>query len=227
MEGDVSAILPRPALPLNSPNPNDPASSNPTVHRYASRDVRTRELQSEIEKWDAWDSCAGMTRTEAKRRYITTLIETMKEYASGTSESRELVSELEFVWNQIKSQSGSDESESGESPTRKLERAGLKRTQSILSNDQPRISPSHTPATPTPKPAPSKGGSLFSRIQNSVANLSASQLRLSVLCIVLRLIYHYICQSGILVDSNLTSNSSIIRSTNIKPDHPSFQIPLS
>lgn len=60
----------------------------------------------------------------------------MKEYASGTAESRELVSELEFVWNQIKSQSGSDpDDEAGgsngsgngskESPTRKLERAGI------------------------------------------------------------------------------------------------------
>jgi hypothetical protein len=47
-----------------------------------------------------------MGRTEAKRRYIEALIGTMKEYASGTSESRELVGELEFVWGQIRSQSG-------------------------------------------------------------------------------------------------------------------------
>jgi hypothetical protein len=64
-----------------------------------------------------------MSRTEAKRRYITTLIDTMKVYASGTAESRELVGELEFVWGQIKSQSGSDEGDV-ESPARKLERAG-------------------------------------------------------------------------------------------------------
>ncbi len=74
-----------------------------------------------------------MSRTEAKRRYITTLIETMKVYASGTAESRELVSELEFVWGQIRSQSGSEEEGEEESPTRKLERAGLKQTESYAS----------------------------------------------------------------------------------------------
>ncbi|KPI36661.1 Autophagy-related protein 37 [Cyphellophora attinorum] len=81
-------------------------NSSNTVHRFASRDLRTREAQAEIEKWDAWHACAGMGRTEAKRRYIEALIGTMKEYASGTSESRELVGELEFVWGQIRSQSG-------------------------------------------------------------------------------------------------------------------------
>jgi len=132
MEGDVLAILPRPTLPITSPDPNNPNTNN-TVHRYASRDLRTREAQAEIEKWDAWNACAGMSRTEAKRQYIGTLIGTMKDYASGTAESRELVSELEFVWNQIREQSGSEpDHNSGssgnddkESPTRKLERAGM------------------------------------------------------------------------------------------------------
>lgn len=136
MEGDVQSILARPTLPVNSPDLNNPnANTSNTVHRYASRDLRTREAQAEIEKWDAWHACAGMSRTEAKRQYISTLIDTMKEYASGTSESRELVSELEFVWGQIREQSGSEpepeeRSLSGsrgekESPTRKLERAGM------------------------------------------------------------------------------------------------------
>lgn len=129
MEGDVESILPRPTLPSVSPDPNNSKSNN--VHRYASRDLRVREAEAEIEKWDAWHSCAGMSRTEAKRRYISTLIETMKEYASGTQESRELVSELEFVWNQIKSQSGSSEDEDADSPTRRLERSGLKETTSF------------------------------------------------------------------------------------------------
>lgn len=128
MEGDVASIMPRPSLPPSSP---DPASSS--VHKYASRDLRAREAQAELEKWDAWNACAGMSRTEAKRRYITTLIDTMKVYASGTAESRELVSELEFVWNQIRSQSGSEEDGDGESPTRRLERAGLKQTESYSS----------------------------------------------------------------------------------------------
>lgn len=127
MEGDVESILPRPTVPSVSP---DPTKAN-NVHRYASRDLRIREAEAEIEKWDAWHSCAGMSRTEAKRRYISTLIETMKEYASGTQESRELVAELEFVWNQIRSQSGSSEEEDADSPARRLERAGLKQTQSF------------------------------------------------------------------------------------------------
>jgi acyl-CoA-binding protein len=128
MEGDVASIIPRPSLPPSTP---DPASSS--VHKYASRDLRAREAQAEVEKWDAWNACAGMSRTEAKRRYITTLIDTMKLYASGTAESRELVSELEFVWNQIKSQSGSKEDGDGESATRKLESAGLIQTESYSS----------------------------------------------------------------------------------------------
>ncbi|TLD32098.1 acyl CoA binding protein-domain-containing protein [Venturia nashicola] len=55
------------------------------------------------EKWDAWHAQSSLSRTEAKRRYITTLIDTMHKYASHSPESRELVSELEFVWDQVKS----------------------------------------------------------------------------------------------------------------------------
>lgn len=62
---------------------------------------------------DAWHSHHGLSRTEAKRRYISTLIETMHKYATTTPEARELVSELEFVWDQIKSNSASS---SGSSP---------------------------------------------------------------------------------------------------------------
>lgn len=56
---------------------------------------------------EAWRSHAGLSRTEAKRQYISTLIETMHRYATTTPEARELVSELEFVWDQIKSNSAS------------------------------------------------------------------------------------------------------------------------
>lgn len=135
MEGDVSSILPRPTLPPSSPDPNSTTNTT-ALSRYASRDLRTRETQAEIEKWDAWDACKGMSRTEAKRRYIGTLIETMKVYASGTNESRELVGELEFVWGQIRSQSGSSEEEEDVSPgeeERRLERAGLKTMDSYAS----------------------------------------------------------------------------------------------
>lgn len=61
---------------------------------------------------DAWYAQRGLTRTEAKRRYISTLIETMHRYASSTPEARELVSELEFVWDQIKYNASSSSSSS-------------------------------------------------------------------------------------------------------------------
>lgn len=62
---------------------------------------------------DAWSAQHGLSRTEAKRQYITTLIETMHQYASTTREARELVAELEFVWDQIKSNSVSSASSPG------------------------------------------------------------------------------------------------------------------
>ncbi|ODV95839.1 hypothetical protein PACTADRAFT_49284 [Pachysolen tannophilus NRRL Y-2460] len=52
-------------------------------------------------KFDAWKDQQGLSKTEAKRRYISYLIDTMKLYASGTHESRELLSELEYLWDQI------------------------------------------------------------------------------------------------------------------------------
>lgn len=59
----------------------------------------------EQDKWDAWSAQAGLSKTEAKRHYIELLIETMHEYASETADARELVTELEFVYNQIKDNS--------------------------------------------------------------------------------------------------------------------------
>jgi len=75
----------------------------------------------EQEKWDAWDANRGLSRTEAKKRYIEKLISTMHEYASSTPEARELVGELEFVWDQVKGNSNSDSS--GSSPGRGLGQA--------------------------------------------------------------------------------------------------------
>jgi len=54
---------------------------------------------------DAWNSQRGILKTEAKRRYISSLINNMTKYATSTPESRELVAELSFVWDQIKNQS--------------------------------------------------------------------------------------------------------------------------
>ncbi|KAF1990614.1 hypothetical protein K402DRAFT_347511 [Aulographum hederae CBS 113979] len=87
MEGDVEGIMDRP--------------------RGSGEEERRAQ-----EKWDAWHSCHGLSRTEAKRRYITLLISTMHQYASPSPDARELVSELEFVWDQIKSNVPSSSSSS-------------------------------------------------------------------------------------------------------------------
>ncbi len=63
---------------------------------------------------DAWNQQTGLSRTEAKRRYITTLIDAMRKYASPSPDARELVSELEFVWDQVKSNVPSSSSSSPE-----------------------------------------------------------------------------------------------------------------
>lgn len=76
-EGDVDAVMPRPV-------------------------GFTAEDEGAKKKWDAWKREQGLLKTEAKRRYIAFLIETMKVYALGTLEARELLSELEYLWDQIK-----------------------------------------------------------------------------------------------------------------------------
>lgn len=89
MEGDVALVTDRPT----------PASISPD------------QLQKEREKWDAWKASSGLSRTEAKRRYIEKLIQTMHLYASTTAEARGLVEELEFVWDQVKNNSQHSSSE--------------------------------------------------------------------------------------------------------------------
>ncbi|KAI9831094.1 MAG: hypothetical protein M1826_003992 [Phylliscum demangeonii] len=60
-------------------------------------------LNAERLKWDAWNVHRGLSKTEAKRRYVALLIETMHRYAGDTPEARDLVSELELVWSQVRS----------------------------------------------------------------------------------------------------------------------------
>ncbi|KAJ2976303.1 hypothetical protein NQ176_g5031 [Zarea fungicola] len=100
MEGDVDGVMEQP---------------------MASAGLSAEELQRERDKWDAWNCQKGISRTEAKRRYIEALIETMHRYAT-TADGRELVSELEFVWNQIKhnSPSASDSSPQAAPLTRRF-----------------------------------------------------------------------------------------------------------
>ncbi|KAI5949474.1 hypothetical protein KGF57_004684 [Candida theae] len=83
-EGDVRGVMPRPV-------------------------GFTPEDEGAKKKWDAWKREEGLPKTEAKKRYIAFLIETMKVYASGTHEARELLNELEYLWDQIKDLPASDE----------------------------------------------------------------------------------------------------------------------
>lgn len=76
-EGDVEKVMPRPI-------------------GFSIEDEGAKK------KWDAWKREEGLSKTEAKRQYISYLIETMRVYASGTLEARELLSELEYLWDQIK-----------------------------------------------------------------------------------------------------------------------------
>ncbi|CAK4029972.1 Autophagy-related 37 [Lecanosticta acicola] len=100
MEGDVALVADRPSSPSGTPSEG---------------------VKKEQEKWDAWKANEGLSRTEAKRRYIEKLIETMHKYASTTPEARELVEELEFVWDQIKNNSQHSSSEHS-SPLQTIER---------------------------------------------------------------------------------------------------------
>lgn len=47
--------------------------------------AQPEDTKRERDKYDAWDAQRGVSRTEAKRRYIEALIETMHRFASGTA----------------------------------------------------------------------------------------------------------------------------------------------
>jgi acyl-CoA-binding protein len=71
MEGDVDGVMERPLSLRNGEGRGDGLEGD--------------ELKRERDKWDAWDAQRGVSRTEAKRRYIEALIETMHKYASTTA----------------------------------------------------------------------------------------------------------------------------------------------
>jgi len=104
-----------PHLPHPRPNPSNPASEGDVdgiMDRPAGSDDASRNAR---EKYDAWKANAGLSRTEAKRRYISALISTMRTYAASAPDERALIDELEFVWDQVKSNVSSDHS--SDSPT--------------------------------------------------------------------------------------------------------------
>ncbi|KAK6351228.1 hypothetical protein TWF718_004398 [Orbilia javanica] len=91
MEGDVDGVMPRPT-------------------------GLSDEEVTEARKWDSWHEQKGLSKTEAKRRYITTLIDAMHRFAVTTPDAKELVAELEFVWDQIKSNQTSSSSSTTAAP---------------------------------------------------------------------------------------------------------------
>ena len=95
MEGDVDGVMERPTAATFAPSSTASSTS-----------ASTDDLMREQDKWDAWNSQKGLSRTEAKRRYVEALIETMHKYAN-TPNALELVAELEFVWAQVKNNSES------------------------------------------------------------------------------------------------------------------------
>ncbi|KAG9243358.1 acyl CoA binding protein-like protein [Calycina marina] len=103
MEGDVDGVMERPVSYRDG--------------ELGECGLESDELKRERDKWDAWDAQRGVSRTEAKKRYIEALIDTMHKYASTTADARELVAELEFVWDQIKNNSNSS---SDSSPGRRV-----------------------------------------------------------------------------------------------------------
>ncbi|KAE8449764.1 hypothetical protein EG329_007539 [Mollisiaceae sp. DMI_Dod_QoI] len=93
MEGDVDGVMERPGS-------------------VGDGEHEPEDVRKDRDKYDAWDAQRGISRTEAKRRYIEALIETMHKYASTTADARALVDELEFVWDQIKNNSASSSNSS-------------------------------------------------------------------------------------------------------------------
>lgn len=65
-------------------------------------EINSSEDDIVVRKYRAWRANLGVSTTDAKKQYIEVLINTMKIYASGTVESRELLNELEFLYEQIK-----------------------------------------------------------------------------------------------------------------------------
>ncbi|KAK6521047.1 hypothetical protein TWF506_001280 [Arthrobotrys conoides] len=100
MEGDVDGVMPRPT-------------------------GLSDEEVTEARKWDSWHEQKGLSKTEAKRRYITTLIDAMHRFAITTPDAKELVAELEFVWDQIKSNETSSSSSTTAAPQQQQQQALL------------------------------------------------------------------------------------------------------
>ncbi|TQS38072.1 hypothetical protein Golomagni_01429 [Golovinomyces magnicellulatus] len=86
MEGDVDGVMERPVS-------------------VGSDVYESENIKKDREKYDSWHAQRGLSRTEAKRKYVEALIKQSSSPSDGVisgSDARALVDELEFVWDQIK-----------------------------------------------------------------------------------------------------------------------------
>ncbi|KAI9780288.1 MAG: hypothetical protein M1816_003130 [Peltula sp. TS41687] len=99
MEGDVVGVMDRPTAV------GEVDSERQKWYDMIRRDVHLLEKSIKTVRYrrDAWNSQHGLTKSEAKRRYVTLLLETMHRYANSSPEARELVSGLEAAWDQVRS----------------------------------------------------------------------------------------------------------------------------
>lgn len=130
----------------------------------------TLEDEGAKKKWDAWKREEGVSRTEAKRRYIAFLIETMKIYASGTLEARELLSELEYLWDQIKDLQYTPDSDSPQMPL-------------PLPSHSPLFSHTDRYSTTTPLPPPSNYSGSGTQYRNNLQKIYSHSRRNTMLSI--------------------------------------------
>jgi hypothetical protein len=136
-----------------------PATDERGREKWCAQPCVVRERTADQSR-DAWRSSAGLSRTEAKRRYVTLLLETMRRYASSAADSRELVDELEFVWDQVKTNvspgsSGSSPMHNSHIiPTTAASNPSAAPAAPLSSSPPARTGLPARVATPTPSPAP-------------------------------------------------------------------------
>ncbi|PFH59078.1 hypothetical protein XA68_12818 [Ophiocordyceps unilateralis] len=151
MEGDVDGVMEQPA-----PTPA----------------LTAEELQRERDKWHAWNSQKGLGRTEAKRRYVEALIQTMHRYAT-TTDATELVAELEFVWNQIRHNSSGSSDYSPPTAAARLQQDGPMNVLTPMSEQGEAEMRSHRQMELHGSGAAEQSGRWQRTIDRAVTNLSA------------------------------------------------------
>ncbi|GMG25138.1 unnamed protein product [Ambrosiozyma monospora] len=97
-EGDAEGLT------FGSPKTTSSRSSSGSTHQSSSDTsaLLAGTDQADKRKWEAWKAQEGLNKTEAKRQYIICLIDAMKQYAVKSNDAKELLNELEFLWDQVK-----------------------------------------------------------------------------------------------------------------------------